>query len=52
MCAPVLLKDAVILGQERQLKQTGFGKTWCYGFTKNLHYRRIAMLGLLGIYRG
>jgi hypothetical protein len=50
LCAPVLLKDAVILGQERQLKQAGFGKTWGRGFTKNLHSRRAAMLGLTGVY--
>jgi two-component system response regulator RegX3 len=46
------MKDAVILGHERLLKQAGFGKTWGHGFTKNLHSRRAAMLGLKGVYRG
>jgi hypothetical protein len=35
--APLLVKGAVILGQERALKQAGFGKTCDAGFTKNLH---------------
>jgi hypothetical protein len=35
--APLAVKDAVILGQERLTKQAGFGKTLGCRFTKNLH---------------
>jgi hypothetical protein len=50
--APLLLKDAVILGQETVTKQAGFGKTWRGGFTKNLHSVLAGMLGLLCTYSG
>ena len=48
--APLLVKDAVILGQERVLKQAEFGKTCDAGFTKNLHSEWAGMLGLLCVY--
>ncbi|NCF38102.1 MAG: hypothetical protein GWP56_17275 [Gammaproteobacteria bacterium] len=44
--APLLLKDALIVGQGSDLKQAGFGKTSRQWFTKNLQRRATGMLGL------
>jgi hypothetical protein len=46
------VKVALILGYQELLKQAVFGKTSTCGFTKNLHSRVTAMLGLEGVYRG